>query len=142
MTGCGLQPRAQALVAGVRCRLGYERALLRLLSRLVADMDRKIEKAQERARLESMPKPLKPEQQAEVDALRAQAKGGCGGAGAAVCGPPARLTLHDGRGGGGGAFDLGKELCSGAALILCGRHTTPLPQPCMPGCPSALRVQT
>jgi len=35
-----------------------------------------IEKAQERAKLESMPKPLKPDQQAEVDGLRTQAKGG------------------------------------------------------------------
>lgn len=34
-----------------------------------------IEKAQERAQLESMPRPLKAEQQAEVDGLRAQAKG-------------------------------------------------------------------
>jgi hypothetical protein len=34
-----------------------------------------IEKAQERAKLESMPKPLTPQQQAEVDGLRDQAKG-------------------------------------------------------------------
>lgn len=39
---------------------------------------KQVQKAQERARLESMPKPLKPEQQAEVDDLRAQAKGGPG----------------------------------------------------------------
>lgn len=40
-----------------------------------------IEKAQERARLESQPKPLRPEQQAEVDGLLAQAKGGWAAAG-------------------------------------------------------------
>lgn len=63
-----------ALAEREKERYGYGRNLLRLLQRLVGDMDRKIEKAQERARLESMPKPLKPEQQAEVDGLRAQAK--------------------------------------------------------------------
>ena len=36
---------------------------------------RQIEKAQERASLESQPKPLKPEQLAEVEGLRSQAKG-------------------------------------------------------------------
>ncbi len=41
-------------------------------------LHKQVQKAQERARLESMPKPLKPEQQAEVDDLRAQAKGGPG----------------------------------------------------------------
>lgn len=64
----------EALNERERDRLGYERSLLRLLQRLVSDMDRKIEKAEERARLESMPKPLKPDQQREVDGLRQQAK--------------------------------------------------------------------
>ncbi|PSC70918.1 U1 snRNA associated [Micractinium conductrix] len=55
-------------------RYGYELCLLRLLSRLVSDMDRKIDKARERAALESRPKPLSPKQQAEVDGMRQQAK--------------------------------------------------------------------
>lgn len=120
------------------CRLGYERALLRLLDRLVAEMDRKascrcpvssqrlaartchqqatavpppspllplsnsnpslplchpstahtlkqIIKAQERARMESAPKPLNAAQQAEVDVLRQQAKGGWLGWGWVAC---------------------------------------------------------
>ncbi|KAL4423377.1 hypothetical protein ABPG77_004308 [Micractinium sp. CCAP 211/92] len=69
-----IQGEYDALPEREKERYGYERALLRLLQRLVSDMDRKVQKAQERARLESMPKPLKPEQQAEVDDLRAQAK--------------------------------------------------------------------
>ena len=56
------------------CRQGYERDLLRQLQRLVAECDRKIEKAQERADLDTKPKPLTPQQQAELDALKAQSK--------------------------------------------------------------------
>ncbi|KAI3426396.1 hypothetical protein D9Q98_008766 [Chlorella vulgaris] len=70
----GLKAAYDALSAAEKERYGYERSLLRLLARLVSDMDRKIEKAQERAKLESMPKPLTPQQQAEVDGLRDQAK--------------------------------------------------------------------
>lgn len=69
-----IQREYDELPAREKDRLGYERALLRLLDRLVAEMDRKIIKAQERARMESAPKPLNAAQQAEVDALRQQAK--------------------------------------------------------------------
>jgi hypothetical protein len=59
-------------------RYGYERQLLKILQRLVSDMDRKIEKQQERATLESQPKVPAPAQQAELDGIKQKIKGGPG----------------------------------------------------------------
>ncbi len=47
-----------------------------MLQRLVAEMDRKIDKQQERARLESQPKVPTPTQQAELDGIKQKIKGG------------------------------------------------------------------
>lgn len=52
------------------CRTGYERELHVLLTQLVRDMDRKIERQEERARKESEPKPVSATEQLELDALK------------------------------------------------------------------------
>lgn len=76
-------------------------------------MDRKIEKQQERARLESQPRIPSPPQQAELDALRQKAKGGWLGWGwgtAEISTPPNKMGGTEGccmlrqkaRGGSGG----------------------------------------
>ncbi len=51
-------------------RTGYERELHVLLTQLVRDMDRKIERQEERARKESEPKPVSATEQLELDALK------------------------------------------------------------------------
>jgi hypothetical protein len=57
-------------------RLGFEEALFRLLERSIRDMDRKIDKAKERAAAESRPKVLRPEDQRRLDDIQARIKGG------------------------------------------------------------------
>ncbi len=55
----------------------YEKKLMRYLEDLIREMDRKIAKAKDRADKESMPKPVKPEDQARLDELQARIKGAC-----------------------------------------------------------------
>ena len=52
------------------CRLGYERELLAILTQLVKDMDRKIERQKERAAKESAPRAATPAEQATLDAIK------------------------------------------------------------------------
>ncbi|GAB4817372.1 hypothetical protein N2152v2_004418 [Parachlorella kessleri] len=63
-----------ALAQRDKDKYGYERGLLKVLQRLVAEMDRKIDKQQERARLESQPKVPTPTQQAELDGIKQKIK--------------------------------------------------------------------
>ena len=51
-------------------RTGYERELHVLLTQLVRDMDRKIERQEDRARKESEPKAVSATEQLELDALK------------------------------------------------------------------------
>ena len=48
---------------------------MRYLEDLIREMDRKIAKAKDRADKESMPKPIKPEDQVRLDELQGRAKG-------------------------------------------------------------------
>lgn len=57
------------------CRLGYERELVGVLEGLVRDMDRKIERQQERAVKESAPKPISDADRAKLDDMLARQKG-------------------------------------------------------------------
>eukprot|EP01025_Chloroclados_australasicus_P009168 TRINITY_DN13523_c0_g2_i1.p1 TRINITY_DN13523_c0_g2~~TRINITY_DN13523_c0_g2_i1.p1 ORF type:complete len:360 (-),score=42.11 TRINITY_DN13523_c0_g2_i1:384-1370(-) len=57
-----------------KARYGYERDLCRFLESLIRDMDRKIEKAQERAAQESIPKEMKPEEQSRLDEIKQKEK--------------------------------------------------------------------
>ena len=57
------------------CRLRYDDELFKLLDRLIKDMDRKIEKAKERAEAESRPKVLRPEDQKRLDDIQERIKG-------------------------------------------------------------------
>lgn len=52
------------------CRLGYERELFAILTQLVKDMDRKIERQKERAAKESAPRAATPAEQATLDAIK------------------------------------------------------------------------
>lgn len=56
-------------------RYGYERQLLTLLEQLVRDMDRKIERAKERAEKEKGPRQLMPDDKIRLDALKKSLKG-------------------------------------------------------------------
>ena len=67
-----VQEQWDALAPRERLRYGYDGALARLLQRLVREMDMRVDKARERARAESEPRPLMPAQQAEVDGMRAR----------------------------------------------------------------------
>ncbi len=51
-------------------RAGYEQELLVLLTKLVRDMDRKIERQKERAQRESEPRPVGPSEQVQLDAIK------------------------------------------------------------------------
>lgn len=57
------------------CRLGYEADTYKYLEQLIREMDRKIMRARERADAESRPRELRQEDQARVDALKAQMAG-------------------------------------------------------------------
>ena len=59
----------------IACRHGYERELLTLLEQLVRDMDRKIERAKERAEKEKGARPLMPDDKIRLDALKKRQKG-------------------------------------------------------------------
>ena len=54
----------------------YEKKLMRYLEDLIREMDRKIAKAKDRADKESMPKPIKSEDQVKLDELQGRARGG------------------------------------------------------------------
>lgn len=54
---------------------GYARKLYRLLYELVAEMDKKIARSQERVDKENQPRPIKPVDQLRLDSLKQQAKG-------------------------------------------------------------------
>lgn len=56
-------------------RYGYERELLKLLEQLVRDMDRKIERAKERAEKEKGTRQLMPDDKIRLDALKKGQKG-------------------------------------------------------------------
>lgn len=60
---------------GRRCRTGYERELHALLTQLVRDMDRKIERQRERALKESEPRPVSASEQLELDAIKVTSLG-------------------------------------------------------------------
>ena len=49
---------------------------MRYLEDLIREMDRKIAKAKDRADKESMPKPIKSEDQVKLDELQGRARGG------------------------------------------------------------------
>lgn len=51
-------------------RAGYEQELLVLLTKLVRDMDRKIERQKERAQRESEPRPVGASEQTQLDAIK------------------------------------------------------------------------
>ena len=55
----------------------YEKKLMRYLEDLIREMDRKIAKAKDRADKESMPKPIKSEDQVKLDELQGRARGKC-----------------------------------------------------------------
>jgi hypothetical protein len=57
------------------CRLRYDDELFKLLDRLIREMDRKIEKAKERAEAESRPKVLRPEDQKRLDEIQERIQG-------------------------------------------------------------------
>jgi hypothetical protein len=57
------------------CRLGYERELVRYMSILIRDMDRKIEKNRERAAAESAPRLLKADEQRRLDDIQGRMRG-------------------------------------------------------------------
>ena len=67
---------APSQYAALACRHGYERELLSLLSQLVRDMNRKIEKQKERAVLESGARQLTMEDRARLEAIKV--RGVCG----------------------------------------------------------------
>lgn len=56
-------------------RYGYERELLALLEQLVRDMDRKIERAKERAEKEKGARPLMPDDKLRLEGLKKRQKG-------------------------------------------------------------------
>lgn len=60
-----------------RRRYGYERELLTLLEQLVRDMDRKIERAKERAEKEKGARPLMPDDKLRLEGLKKRQKGRC-----------------------------------------------------------------
>ena len=77
LSTCLLSPAdwhsASSLSAALACRHGYERELLSLLSQLVRDMNRKIEKQKERAVLESGARQLTMEDRARLEAIKVRA---------------------------------------------------------------------
>lgn len=55
-------------------RYGYEKELMRYLDQLIRDMDRKIQKAKERAEKESAPRELRPEDRIRLDEVQGKMK--------------------------------------------------------------------
>lgn len=64
----------QALSDEEKAKYGYEQDLYRLLTRLVKDMDYRIKKQEEEAKVLSAPCIPQPEEQVELDSLKQQAK--------------------------------------------------------------------
>lgn len=62
---------ASSIVNSMLCpRLGYEKDLFGILTQLVRDMDRKIERQKDRAAKESAPRPATATEQATLDAIK------------------------------------------------------------------------
>ena len=97
LSTCSLSPAdwhlASSQSAAFACRHGYERELLSLLSQLVRDMNRKIEKQKERAVLESGARQLTMEDRARLEAIKVRGMLGAAGPSCPAC-PSCGLSLY------------------------------------------------